>query len=218
MGSGSDFTAFQDFAGIPSLDMGFGSSPNSADNSNPAIYQYHSNYDSYTWMEKFGDPSFEYHATIARVWAVLAAKLVETPILAMNATDYAVGLEGYLKDLRDLAHQHDTHGPLPKPGIFDPLSLAISRFRTSATAHDALAASLAKRLNNVDDIPWWNWWGKLQLFYAIRQVNTKYKLLERQFLYEEGLDGRSLVQTCGFCPGEMDGVCRENVSGYCGGV
>ena len=49
MGSGSDFTAFQDFAGIPSLDIGFSTTPNSP------VYHYHSNYDSFAWMEKFGD-------------------------------------------------------------------------------------------------------------------------------------------------------------------
>ena len=37
MGSGSDFTAFQDFAGIPCVDMGFSYSPRSA------VYHYHSN-------------------------------------------------------------------------------------------------------------------------------------------------------------------------------
>jgi N-acetylated-alpha-linked acidic dipeptidase len=44
MGSGSDFTAFQDFAGIPSLDVGFAAGPKDP------IYHYHSNYDSFHWM------------------------------------------------------------------------------------------------------------------------------------------------------------------------
>lgn len=43
MGSGSDFTAFQDFAGIPSIDMGFKGGKDSA------VYHYHSNYDSFSW-------------------------------------------------------------------------------------------------------------------------------------------------------------------------
>lgn len=44
MGSGSDFTAFQDFAGIPSLDVGFAAGPKDP------VYHYHSNYDSFHWM------------------------------------------------------------------------------------------------------------------------------------------------------------------------
>ena len=90
MGSGSDFTAFQDFAGIPSLDIGFGFGKKSA------VYHYHSNYDSFDWMENYGDPGFQYHATIAKVWALLAVNLIETPILQFNATDYAIGLVKYV--------------------------------------------------------------------------------------------------------------------------
>lgn len=48
MGSGSDFTAFQDFAGIPSVDLGFAAAHNSP------VYHYHSNYDSWHWMSEFG--------------------------------------------------------------------------------------------------------------------------------------------------------------------
>ena len=43
MGSGSDFTAFQDFAGIPSVDLGFKGGKDSP------VYHYHSNYDSFSW-------------------------------------------------------------------------------------------------------------------------------------------------------------------------
>ena len=43
MGSGSDFTAFQDYAGIPSVDMGFRGGKDSP------VYHYHSNYDSFSW-------------------------------------------------------------------------------------------------------------------------------------------------------------------------
>lgn len=45
LGSGSDFTAFLDFAGITSLDMGFRPGPDSP------IYHYHSNYDSFAYSE-----------------------------------------------------------------------------------------------------------------------------------------------------------------------
>lgn len=96
MGSGSDFTAFQDFAGIPSIDMGFSTGPGSP------IYQYHSNYDSFYWMENFGDPGWHYHVTAARVWGLLAASIAETPIVPLNVTDYADGLKKYVGSVRKL--------------------------------------------------------------------------------------------------------------------
>ncbi|KAL8824925.1 MAG: hypothetical protein Q9191_004723, partial [Dirinaria sp. TL-2023a] len=91
IGSGSDFTAFQDFAGVPSIDMGFRGTKNGP------VYHYHSNYDSWTWMNRFGDPGWRYHVAITQVWALMAANLLESPVLALNASDYALALESYLE-------------------------------------------------------------------------------------------------------------------------
>ncbi|KAF9732575.1 hypothetical protein PMIN06_005643 [Paraphaeosphaeria minitans] len=205
MGSGSDFTAFQDFAGIPSIDMGFGAAPGSA------IYHYHSNYDSFAWMEKYGDPSFQYHETIAKIWALVAAKLIETPVLQLNAARYAAGLRRYVDSVKEKAH---TAPFLPhKPDDnFASLDAAVERFQFAASIHDGTAEALAQRLID-DDIPWWKFWEKLQLYYAIRKVNTKYKLLERQFLYKHGLDGRSWFKHVVFAPGKWTGYAGATFPG-----
>ncbi len=55
LGSGSDYTAFLDHLGVPALDVGFGG----------RYGVYHSIYDNFYWMEKFGDPEFLTHATAA---------------------------------------------------------------------------------------------------------------------------------------------------------
>lgn len=201
MGSGSDFTSFQDFAGIPSIDMGFGFDAKSA------VYHYHSNYDSFDWMQRFGDPSFEYHATIAKVWALVAAKLVETPVLQLNATEYAVGLEKYVGSVKEKAKE----AGITKHG-FEELDRAIEHFRFAATIHDATAAQLLYDYYN-NDIPWWKPWEKVKLYLAIRAVNTKYKLLERQFLYPEGLDGRSWFKHIVFAPGKWTGYAGATFPG-----
>jgi N-acetylated-alpha-linked acidic dipeptidase len=207
MGSGSDFTAFQDFAGIPSLDMGFGFGPRSA------VYHYHSNYDSFDWMEKYGDPGFEYHATIAKLWALVAARLVETPLIQLNATEYAIGLRRYVDSVKEKARM------APKimnntdfDDAFGALDNAISHFHFSATLQDGVAAQLLYDLYH-NDIPWWKWWEKVKLYYAIRRVNTKYKLLERKFLYTEGLDGRPWFKHVIFAPGKWTGYAGATFPG-----
>jgi len=198
MGSGSDFTAFQDFAGIPCIDMGFGFDAKSA------VYHYHSNYDSFDWMKKYGDPTFEYHATIAKMWALVAAKLVETPILQLNATDYAVGLQTYVDAVKRKAFDA---GPPNKDSseVFQPLDEAVSHFLFASILHDATAADLAAQYENIGDIPWWQPWKKVQLYLAIRGINTKYKYLERKFLFPDGLDGRSWFKHVVFAPGKWTG-------------
>src|ERR1700712_392647 len=55
LGSGSDYVAFQDLAGVSSIDIGFEGDG----------YPYHSCYETYEWMEKFGDPGLLYHQALA---------------------------------------------------------------------------------------------------------------------------------------------------------
>lgn len=206
MGSGSDFTAFQDFAGIPSVDMGFDSAPGSP------IYQYHSNYDSFTWMSRFGDPGFDYHATIARIWGLMAVTLAEMPILAFNATQYADALHTYLDRVKAKLSssdpdEHNNLGPQTADAVkkyFHPIDHAISRLRNASVALDARADDLERKVGQ-GHIPWWRWWERVRLYFRVRAVNTKYKLLERQFLYAKGLDGRSWFKHIVFAPGKWTG-------------
>ena len=217
MGSGSDFTAFQDFAGIPSVDMGFGFGSHSA------VYHYHSNYDSYDWMERFGDPSFEYHATIAKVWALVAAKLVETPVLQLDATEYSVGLQKYVDSVKEKAndagylstHSSSTSGD---EDIWALLDDAMSHFTFAAVVHDGTAAQLLEDYSHIGDIPWWQPWKRVQLLLAIRAINTKYKFLERKFLYPEGLDGRPWFKHIVFAPGKWTGYAGATFPGIVEGI
>ena len=204
MGSGSDFTAFQDFAGIPSVDLGFAAMPNKS-----AVYHYHSNYDSFHWMDKFGDPGFHYHIAITKVWALLAASLVESPIIAFNATDYATALGIYLDRVKNITESS------PHPHIksikFTSLTSAIADLHTATQKLDAHAASLTPHLRN--PIPWWKWWQKARLYYEVRAVNNKYKYLERQFLYDKGLDGRTWFKHVVFAPGLWTGYAGATFPG-----
>ncbi|KAK3676690.1 hypothetical protein LTR78_003466 [Recurvomyces mirabilis] len=195
MGSGSDFTAFQDFAGIASIDVGFGSGKNDP------VYHYHSNYDSFHWMDKYGDPGFEYHITIAKIIALMAAKLVEEPVIPLNATDYASGLATYLESIKKLAHE-SSFSYLEKDA-FDSLAAAVASFKDAASGFDAKAASL------LDSVP-----GPSASVYAdVRSVNTKYKLLERQFLYAPGLDSRTWFKHVVFAPGLWTGYAGATFPG-----
>jgi N-acetylated-alpha-linked acidic dipeptidase len=209
MGSGSDFTAFQDFAGIPSIDMGFGFDAKSA------VYHYHSNYDSFDWMQRFGDPGFEYHATIAKAWALVAAKLIESPVLPLNATDYSLGMEKYVERVK--AKAGDAGFTSQDKDLWATLDKAVAHFKFSASLHDATAAELLYAYFH-SDIPWWKPWLKVKLFLQIRNVNTKYKLLERKFLYVEGLDGRAWFKHVVFAPGKWTGYAGATLPGIVEGI
>ncbi|KAJ5917723.1 Peptidase M28 [Penicillium verhagenii] len=193
MGSGSDFTAFQDFAGIASLDFGFGRGQNDP------VYHYHSNYDSFAWMEKFGDSDWSHHTACTKLWALAAARLVDSPVIAFSANDYAKGLHSYLRHIKPAAEQLS-------PGShfkFAPLDVAIAEFQSAAERFDDYAAELTDQLD--EHVPWYHWWKKVKLYFQIRIVNDKYKGLERAFLYEPGLDGRNWFKHVVFAPGIWTG-------------
>ncbi len=216
MGSGSDFTSFQDFAGVPSIDLGYGYGPNSAP------YHYHSVYDSFDWMERFCDPTYEYHTTVTKVWALVAARLVETPVLPLNTLTYALELQNYIDALKEKmknarqARSDDDDDDETTP--WDALDDALDEFGFAAFQHDALGAQLLDDYSHIDDIPWWQPWKRIQLYLAIRKVNTKSKLLERQFLFSDGLDGRPWFKHIVFAPGKWTGYAGATFPGIDEGI
>ena len=204
MGSGSDFTAFQDFAGIASIDVAFGN-----DAAIAPVYHYHSNYDSEAWMEKYGDPTFEYHRVIAQVIALLAAKLGEEAVVAFNATEYASGLASYLRSIETLASEHEVDVT-----AFSGLRKAIAAFAATSIAFDAEAAALASLAAVAASSPSLLTTQEKKAVYArVHAVNTKYKLLERQFLYAPGLDSRTWFKHVVFAPGLWTGYAGATFPG-----
>ena len=209
MGSGSDFTAFQDYAGIPSVSLGFSPAKDAP------VYHYHSIYDSFDWMENFGDPGFHYHVAAARVLGLLTAKIAETTIVPLNVTDYADALHRYLDDVKGRLKNSTAAEFGDGPGKLAPLEglqLAVARLRNTATAFDAAAAALAKEIAE-SPIPWWRWWDRLKQAQKLRETNTRYKLFERQFLYQRGLDGRSWFKHAVFAPGLWTGYAGATFPG-----
>jgi N-acetylated-alpha-linked acidic dipeptidase len=88
IGSGSDYSAFYDNAGIPSLDLGF----------NGPYGVYHSAYDDFFWMKNFGDPKFAYHAALAKIIGVITLRLDEADIEPFDYRAYALELEHLTTD------------------------------------------------------------------------------------------------------------------------
>jgi len=202
MGSGSDFTAFQDFAGIPSLDLGFGNGPKDA------VYHYHSNYDSFHWMDTYGDKDWHYHVAVTKIWALLAAELCEAAVLPLSAENYADGLQAYLDDVKERTKEDW----LPLSSFsFHQLDKATTKLQKAATHYDTYLAGLKERVG--EGVPWWKWWKKVKLYYEVRKANTKLKALERQFLYPGGLDGRPWFKHVVFAPGRWTGYAGATYPG-----
>jgi N-acetylated-alpha-linked acidic dipeptidase len=117
LGSGSDYTVFLNFLGVPILDMSF----------NGPYGVYHSIYDNHLWMEKFGDPGFVRHAAMTRLWGVTALRLANADVVPLDYRATASRVREFVKETVDLVRRGD------RPAL-QPLEAAADRFATSADA------------------------------------------------------------------------------------
>jgi len=116
LGSGSDYSPFFDYAGIPSIDMAFGGD----------YGVYHSLYDDFYWMKHFGDPAFAYHVALAQVLGTMALRLDEADILPFDYAAYASEIEHRATDrITRAARESDQD-------ILEPVLDAAARLSTSA--------------------------------------------------------------------------------------
>ena len=139
-GGGSDFAGFYNHLGIPILDWGFGG-PQGV---------YHSAYDSYHWMSKFGDPTFDVHATVARIGAAMLLRIANAEILPYDYVKFA-------RTMRRFGSQVDQAIADKKWNVSTAgLSAAITRMENAAVAFNAardraltvqLAPGAAKQVN-----------------------------------------------------------------------
>jgi N-acetylated-alpha-linked acidic dipeptidase len=120
-GGGSDFAGFYNHLGIPHLDWGFGG-PGGI---------YHSAYDTFEWMVRFGDPGFVRHAAAARIGAALALRLANADVLPYDYAEFARTVRQYLPAIRQSAGNRQW-------------SLSIDTLAQAVDAMERAAAELAR--------------------------------------------------------------------------
>ena len=160
LGAGSDFSPFLDYAGIPSIDIGFGGD----------YGVYHSLYDDFYWMKHFGDPSFVYHAALARMLATLALRLDEADILPFDYAAYASEISRVGKDMVARASQDGEQSASLKPVTEASAELTASASRASVSLRTAGSSTLDPEIES-------------ELNHALASV-------EQALLAQNGLAGR----------------------------
>ncbi|KAL7282546.1 hypothetical protein ACG7TL_004017 [Trametes sanguinea] len=218
LGSGSDFTSFLQRLGVASMDESFNLSPTDA------VYHYHSIYDTEMWKEKYADPGFEKHVTVANHLGLVLLRLIESSILPLNTTHYSLQLGRYLDQVEETAISLGYSVDLSE------LRDSIQRLQTAsltldnekASAKGALNEALRKLLPRPPlDTPVTRWlkrllapshFGSLPLrrdlegaVKRIQKVNAKLIGFERGFISEDGLEGRGWYKHLGVAPGKWLG-------------
>jgi N-acetylated-alpha-linked acidic dipeptidase len=158
IGSGSDHTVFLNHLGVPTIGLTF----------DGPYGVYHSMYDGFYWMNRFGDPGYRYHVLLARIWGTLALRLADADLLPFDFAAYARHVRSFVADLEKATEKE---------------RLDLSRLRAGVDAFEAAG----RRLNEaaaralVSGPPSGD---------VARQVNRGILEVERNWLDPDGLPGR----------------------------
>lgn len=234
LGSGSDYTVFLDHLGVPSFDLGFACNPET-----DPIYQYHLNYDSFYWMETFTDPGFVYHNVISQYLGKLILQLSGPELLQLDILQSALDILGYFDDaLKDIPSEwyhykgkkEHKYGPLPDIVEFQDMHKfladskfkfvedfseavrivknALDLFRRNAVKLDdqrrSLQAELYKPKTFIE---------RSKTASKLVLTNLKLGLVERIFLYSEGLHNRPWFKHTIFASGRFTGYAGQSLPG-----
>jgi N-acetylated-alpha-linked acidic dipeptidase len=173
-GGGSDFAGFYNHLGIPIADWGFGG-PQGV---------YHSAYDSYHWMTKFGDPGFEYHATAARIGAGTLLRIANADILPYDYVEFARTMRRFGSQIERAVA--DKHWQVPTAG----LTASIGRMEDAAVAFNAARDhALTVQLPSP----------------KLKQINAALLEVERQLIRPQGLVTRPWFRNLIYASDENNG-------------
>jgi N-acetylated-alpha-linked acidic dipeptidase len=168
LGSGSDYSAFLEHLGVPSLNLEFGGEGDSGG-------VYHSRYDTFEHHSRFVDPGFVYDAMLAKTIARLVLRASDAELPLQQAGNFYDAVARYYAEIKKLAgNKHeaaDTQAKLLSDRVFElaadptrtsgaptplkpvpkfefaPLENVIERLRKSAHAYDDAFAKNAAKLS-----------------------------------------------------------------------
>ena len=218
LGSGSDFSAFLQHLGLPTLDIGFGGEGMSGG-------VYHSVYDSYDHFTRFDDPGLKYGAVMAKTVGRLVLRIADADTPPVRFADFADTVAHYAtevhkladdrrtKDARlakltaagDFAAASDPLDPLGAPAAVTPtpyLELAaldngVAKLSASAKAFDAAYAAKGASLTP-----------------AVRaRLNASLRDIDQLLLDPKGLPGRPWYQNLVYAPGRFTGYGAKTLPG-----
>ncbi|OEL15853.1 putative glutamate carboxypeptidase 2 [Dichanthelium oligosanthes] len=153
----------------------------------PGYPVYHSLYDDYVWMEKFGDPGFHRHVAAASIWGMMAFRLATEEILPFNYVSYAGELEAYTKAVENEVKRTAVS--------CSPLRKSIRALRRAAIKANSERKELQRQLSSQ---PMDNHSLK------IRELNDRLIQAERAFTNREGVFKQEWFKHLVYGPSEQN--------------
>ncbi len=181
LGSGSDYTAFLDHVGVSSVSLGF----------EGPYGVYHSILDNFYWMKQWGDPTFEYHATAAKIGGLMALRFAESDVYPFCYEEYAQAIVDHIKKIeKQLVENGDTTKIDLRPAI------------EKASQWKETASELTSRIRSA-----------LAADKGDQSVNDYLLQIERDLTDPTGLPGREWFKHRVYAPGFYTGYAAKPIPG-----
>lgn len=184
LGSGSDYTAFIDHFGVPSVDIG-ASTPSG---------DYHCSCDDYYEESHFIDPGWKYHKAMAREVGIVAMRLADADVAPLLYQPYGTEVVTYLRDFQ--AQQEQTFGRQ----VVD-VSRDVTQAQSWADAGKALQDKADQVLASGGDPA------------RLAPINAALMRDERDLLTPGGLPGRPWFRHQIYAPGVNEGYGTQELPG-----
>ncbi|HWG19356.1 MAG TPA: M28 family metallopeptidase [Terracidiphilus sp.] len=212
LGSGSDYTPFLDFAGIASIDLGFGGE------SGGGIY--HSIYDDFYWYTHFADTDFVYGRALAQTAGTALMRMADAEMLPFDFHNFADTVHMYVgqleKQLKDRQAQiEETNRELdegmftavadPKKTSVPPARKAVPPYMNFAPLENADAALTASSDRFSKALAAARANGLSINAQKLAQINELLMQSERKLTSEAGLPGRPWFKHMIYAPGQYTG-------------
>lgn len=213
LGDGSDYTAFQDFAGISTLNLGFGGEEDGT--------QYHSVYDDFYWYTHFVDTDFIYGRALAQTIGSAVMRLADADLIPLDYAPQAETIEKYegeleklLKDKqeefteRNLELQEGVFRAIndPRRPAVPPPVEAVPPYMNFAPMKNALEALKKSSDRYSKDLSKWQAAGGAgESIQKMESLNEDLLKVSRLFLNEKGLPERPWFKNQIYAPGAYTG-------------
>jgi len=213
LGSGSDYTAFLDFLGVASVNLGFGGEDQGG--------IYHSVYDDFYWYTHFSDTNFVYGRALAQTAGTAVMRLADAELLPYDFDNFTDTIHRYIDEVKRLAAEkrdqivernrqiddgvfaavNDPRRPTvapPKEAVppflnFAPLDNGLAALQRTTEQYDKM---LAQAMENG---------GAALARAALKDANDKLVAVERALTLNEGLPGRPWFKHQIYAPGFYTG-------------
>lgn len=215
LGSGSDYSAFLQHAGVPSLNIYYGGEN--------AGGEYHTAYDSYDYYSKFGDPGFNYGRALSQTIGRAVLRMANADTLPFEFKNLHKTISSYVNEMMNLTDQMrestilhnqvikgNNHKLAADPA--KPVKLPVAKaevpfidfsvLQNALTLLDQSANTLSEKLNNENS--------------SLKSLNTINEALyraEQSLLNPDGLPRRPWYKHTLYAPGFYTGYGVKTMPG-----